>query len=125
MIINSQDIGLIIIMRKYFTVFMAVALALALFYIIKRNYTGYSSLVSIHNSRWHKVHIQVRMADNPRIFVFDEYLYKGQSRAFTMNGGGDIVYRRDLDPNHADGIHFTQWMPANCGDSPACDINNP
>lgn len=124
MITNSQSIGLIVTMRKYFTAFMAVALAAALFYIVKRNYTGYHSLVSIHNTHWQKVRVQVRMAANFQKIVFDEYLFQGQSKAFTTNSG-DILYRRDLDPNHPDGVHFTRWAPANCGDSSACMINNP
>ena len=124
MIISSQNIGLII-MRKYITAFMAIALAATLFYLIKKNYTGYNSLVSIHNTRWQKVHIQVRMDDNPGKPIFDEYLNKGQSRAFTMNDGGNIIFRRDLDPKHPDGVHFPKWMYANCGDSSACTINNP
>lgn len=124
MIINSQNIGLIT-MRKYITVFMAVALAAALFYLIKKNYTGYKSLVSIRNTRWQKVHIQVRTDTSPDAPIFDEYLNRGQSRAFTMNEGDNIIYRRDLDPNHPDGVHFTKWTYANCGDSSACTINNP
>ncbi|HWD89605.1 MAG TPA: hypothetical protein VG367_15845 [Mucilaginibacter sp.] len=124
MITNSQNIGLIIIMRKYFTAFMAIALVAVLFYIVKRNYTGYNALVSIHNARWQKVHVQVRIDDNSRKLVFDEYLYKGQSKAFTKSEGNDIVYRRDLDPDRPDGVHFTNWTPANCGDSSACTINN-
>jgi len=124
MITNSQNIGLIT-MRKYFTAFMAIALATALFYIIKKNYTGYHSLVSVHNTRWQKVHIQVRMADGQQRVVFDEYLYKGQSKAFSMNSGDAIVYRRDEYPDHADGQHFTKWIPANCAGASACDINNP
>lgn len=104
---------------------MSIALAAVLFYVVKRNYTGYHSLVSVHNTRWGKVHIQVRMAGNPQKVVFDGYLYKGQSKAFTMNSGDDILYRRDEDPDHADGIHFTGWKAANCANSSACDINNP
>lgn len=125
MITNSHNIGLIVTMRKYFTAFMAVALAAALFYLVKRNYTGYHSLVSIHNTHWQKVHVQVRMAGNSQRIVFDEYLFQGQSKAFTMSSGDNILYRRDLDPNHPDGVHFTGWSPANCGDSSACAINNP
>ena len=124
MIISSHHIGLII-MRKYITVFMAVALAAALFYLIKKNYTGYNSLVSIRNTRWRKVHIQVRADEHPGTPIFDEYLEKGQSRAFTMNDGENVIYRRDLDPDHPDGVHFTKWAYANCGDSAACTINNP
>lgn len=124
MITYSQNIGLII-MRRYFTVFMAIALAATLFYLVKKKYTGYNSLVSIRNSRWQKVHIQVRTDDKPGKPIFDEYLNKGQSRAFTMNDGDNIIFRRDLDPNHPDGVHFTKWMYANCGDSTACTINNP
>ncbi|MBS1528686.1 MAG: hypothetical protein JSU01_00140 [Bacteroidetes bacterium] len=112
-------------MRKYFTAFMAIALAAALFYIVKRNYTGYNALVSIRNTRWEKVHIQVRTADNTQKLVFDEYLYKGQSKAFTMSSGNKIIYRRDLDPDLPDGVHFTGWTAANCGDSSVCTINNP
>ncbi|MGZ4001299.1 MAG: hypothetical protein ACXVIY_11745, partial [Mucilaginibacter sp.] len=67
-------------MRKYITAFMAIALVAALFYLIKKNYTGYNSLVSIHNTKWQKVHIQVHMDDNPGKPIFDEYLNRGQSR---------------------------------------------
>lgn len=112
-------------MRKYFTAFTAIALIAVLFYIVERNYTGYSALVSIYNTRWQKVHVQVQTADNSPKMLFDEYLYKGQSKAFTMSGDGGIVYRRDLDPDRPDGIHFTGWTPAKCGDSSACTINNP
>jgi len=77
MIISSQNIGLII-MRKYITAFMAIALAATLFYLIKKNYTGYNSLVSIRNTRWQKVHIQVRMDNTQGKPIFDEYLNKGQ-----------------------------------------------
>ena len=124
MITNSQNIGLIT-MRRYFTAFMAIALATALFYLVKKNYTGYKSLVSIRNTRWQKVHIQVRTGSDPAKPIIDEYLDKGQSRAFTINNEADIIYRRDLDPNHPDGVHFTKWAYANCGDSAACIINNP
>lgn len=112
-------------MRRYFTVFMAIALAAALIYLVKKNYTGYNSLISIRNTRWQKVHIQVWTANNPGKPIFDEYLDKGQSRAFTITNEDNIIYRRDMDPNHPDGIHFTNWMYANCGDSSACTINNP
>jgi hypothetical protein len=124
MITNSQNIGLII-MRRYFTAFMAIALAAALFYLVKKNYTGYNSLLSVRNTRWQKVHIQVRAENGPGKPIFDEYLDKGQSRAFTITNEDNIIYRRDLDPNHPDGTHFTNWVYVNCGDSSACTINNP
>jgi hypothetical protein len=124
MIIGSQSIGLVV-MRKYITAFMAIALAAALFYLVKKNYTGYNSLVFIRNMRWQKVRIQIRTDDDPAKPVFDEYLNKGQSRAFTMHDGDNIIFRRDLDPNHPDGVHFTEWRRANCGDSAACTINDP
>jgi hypothetical protein len=104
---------------------MAIALAAVLFYLAKKNYTGYNSLVSIRNTRWQKVRIQVRAKNNPGRPIFDEYLNNGQSKAFTINNGENIFYRRDLDPDHPDGIHFTKWTFANCGDSSACTINNP
>jgi len=116
-------------MKKYFTVIMALAIVATLYFVIHRNYIQFNSTVSIKNTRWQKVHVQVRKGYNPDPnhdrLIFDQYLTMGQSRTFSVDNGDDILYRRDVDPNNADGKHFTNWTYANCDDSSACTVNDP
>ena len=89
----------------------------------------YNSIVSIVNTRWQKVRVQVREGNNPNPLhsrlVFDQYLTKGQSRTFTVSNGDGIIYRRDRDPNHADSVHFTNWIVAKSDNSSTFILNNP
>jgi len=128
MIALYQNI-LLILMKKYFTAFMVIISIAAMVFVLRKNNLRHNSLVSITNTRWQKVHIQVRAGYNPdpshNKLIFDQYLVKGQSRTFSVGHGNDIVYRRDQDPNHADSVHFTSWTYAKFDDSSACMIDNP
>lgn len=116
-------------MKKYLILIIALTVAGSLYFVIHRNFTQFNSTVSIKNTRWQKVHVQVRKGYNPDPYhnklIFDQYLTMGQSRTFTVNNGDDILYRRDNDPDHGDGIHFTKWAYANCDDSSTCIVDNP
>lgn len=116
-------------MRKYFTIIMVIGCIIAMIFAIRRNFMQFNSIVSIRNSQWEKVHIQVRkgFSDDPSRdqLIFDQFLDKGQSRSFTVDNGDDIVYRRDLDPNHPDGKHFTKWTYANYDGATICSVDNP
>ena len=118
-----------IVMKKYLAVVMMLCLASAIFFIFRKNHTPYNAVVSIINTRWKKVHIQVREGENPDPLrcklIFDQYLTRGQSRSFTVDNGDNIIYRRDRDPNHADSIHFTNWIVAKCDNSSTFILNNP
>jgi hypothetical protein len=118
-----------IVMKKYLTIIMAVSLAVAIFFIFRKNFRQYNSVVSIINTRWQKVHIQIREGDNPdpvrNKLIFDQYLTRGQSRAFTIDNGNNIVYRRDSNPNNADSVHFTNWIVAKCDNSSTFILDNP
>ncbi len=119
----------IIVMRKYFTLLIALFLIVALFFILRKNFSQYNPIVSIINTKWQKIHIQVREGDSPNPLsnklIFDQCLTRGQSRAFTVDNGDDIIYRRDSDPNHADSVHFTKWIVAKCDNSSTFILNNP
>jgi len=127
--VESYQHILTVIMKRYLTTLLAIAIIITLILIIRRSYIQYNSIVSIRNSRWERVRIQVRkgFAPDPANdkLIFDQFLTKGQARAFTIDNGDDIVYRRDLDPNHADGIHFTPWTYANCDGSSTCTVYDP
>ena len=118
-----------IVMRKYLTVLMVLFLIAVLFFILRKNFTQYNPIVSIINTRWEKIHIQVREGENPNPLsnklIFDQCLTRGQSRSFTVDNGDNIIYRRDRDPNHADSIHFTNWIVAKCDNSSTFILNNP
>lgn len=115
-------------MKKYIIAIAAVTVIATLFMTIRRNYIQFNSTVSIKNTHWQKVHVQVRKGyssdPNSNKLIFDQYLTMGQSRAFTIDGD-DLLYRRDKDPDHPDGIHFTKWEYANCDNSFSCTIDNP
>lgn len=116
-------------LKRFFLVLMAFLAIAALSFVIKRSYIQFNAIVSIRNTQWQRVHVQVRKGykqdpENDKL-IFDQDLALGQSRTFTVTNGDDIVYRRDADPAHADGKHFTRWSYANCGDSRNCVINNP
>jgi hypothetical protein len=116
-------------MKKYLAILMALLLIVALIFILRKNFMQYNPIVSIINTRWQKIHIQVREGDNPNPLsnklIFDQCLTKGQSRTFTVNIGDNIIYRRDRDPNHADSVHFTNWIVAKCDNSSTFILNNP
>ncbi len=118
-----------IVMKRYFTLTMVVSLAVAIFFVFRKNFRQYNSVVSVRNTRWQKVHIQVREGDNPdpvhNKLIFDQYLTWGQSRTFMIDNGNDIIYRRDRDPNHADSVHFTGWIYAKCDNSSTFILDNP
>jgi hypothetical protein len=100
-----------------------------LLFVLRNNYVHHNSIVSIRNTRWPRVHIQVReeYSSHPlsNKLIFDQYLVLGQLRSFSVDKGANITYRRDFDPNHADGLHFTDWLRANWQDSYTCTVNNP
>ena len=128
MVENFQDIGLIT-MKKYFIALLSLAVVVALLLILRSYYMRYNSVVSIKNTKWERVHVQVREDNGSgsagNKLIFDQYLVKGQSRSFSVNKGNNIAYRRDLDPNHPDGLHFTAWAHANWEDSYTCTVDNP
>lgn len=128
MVIGYQNIPFIT-MKKYFTVLLVIICILVSVFAIRKNFMQFNSIVSIRNSQWKTVHIQVRKgySDDPGHdnLIFDQFLDKGQSRSFTVDNGDDVVYRRDLDPDHPDGKHFTKWAYANNGGSSICSIDNP
>ena len=101
----------------------------SLYVAVHRSYIQFNSTVSIKNTHWKKVHVQIRKGfytdPNHAKLIFDQYLTMGQMNTFTVDNGDDILYRRDSDPNHADGVHFTGWKYADCGDSSSCIVNNP
>ncbi|MBS1525115.1 MAG: hypothetical protein JST19_05665 [Bacteroidetes bacterium] len=115
--------------RVYLWASLYIVLMLALYFIVRKSYLEYNSSISIRNMRWHRVHVQVRKGFNPdpghNKLVFDQYLALGQSRTFTIDDGDDIMYRRDVDPDHPDGVHFTNWAYADCAGSSACSVDNP
>jgi hypothetical protein len=123
---SFQHIQLIMV-RKHYTLLMVPALIIAFFFIVRNNFTHINSFISITNTRWQKVHIQIREASdqNSDKLIFDQYLVKGQTRAFSIDNANNILYRRDLNPNHADGVHFTSWIPAKSGDSSLFKVDNP
>jgi len=108
---------------------MALTIIATLYLVFHRNYIQSNSTVSIKNTRWKKVHIQVckgyRSDPSDHKLIFDQYLTRGQSRTFTVDGADNILYRRDKDPNHADGASFTSWTDADCDDSSMCTVDNP
>ena len=116
-------------MRKYFTTLIVIGCIIASIFAIRRNFMQFNSIVSIRNSQWEKVHIQVRkgFSDDPSRdqLIFDQFLDKGQSRSFSVDNGDDVVYRRDLNPNHPDGKHFTEWSYANNVGSTICSVDTP
>ena len=128
MVLGYQNV-LFIMMKKYSAMVFLVAMVVSVIFIVRRNYMQFNSIVSVSNSRWANVHIQICKAGNgdPATdkLIFDQSLSKGQSRTFTINNGDDIVYRRDLDPNHPDGKHFTNWTYANYDGSSVCSIDDP
>ena len=116
-------------MKKYLIATTILTIMVTLFLVIHRNVIQYNSIVSIKNTHWKKVHVQVRKGYNPDPshdkLIFDQYISMGQSRTFTVDNGDDILYRRDSDPNRPDGIHFTSWTYANCDDTSTCTVDNP
>jgi len=116
-------------MRKYFFTLTILISTLTLYFVIRKNYLEFNSTISIKNIHWQKVHIQVRKGFNPDPFknklIFDQYLGIGQSRTFTIDNGDDILYRRDTDPDHADGIHFTGWQYAGDDEASVCTLDKP
>jgi len=128
MVESYQNIPFFIV-RKYFTTIFVTGIIALLLFVLYRNYMQFNSTVSITNSRWQKVHIQVKKPPRSGLeragIIFDQYLVKGQSRSFTVDDSNDILYRRDLDPDHADGIHFTNWTHANNDGSAVCTIKDP
>ncbi len=118
-----------IMTKKYFNGMMFLTFMATLYLVIHKNYIQFNSTVSIKNTRWQKVHLQVCKGYNPdpsnNRVIFDQYLTIGQSRAFTVDNGDDILYRRDIDPNHPDGVHFTNWAYANSDNSSGNSVNNP
>ncbi len=128
MIISYPNI-LLITMKKYFTTIMVIGCIVASVFAVRRNFMHFNSIVSIRNSQWEKVHVQVRkgFSDDPGRdqLIFDQFLEKGQSRSFTVDNGDDVVFRRDLNPDHPDGKHFTRWAYANDGGSGICSVDNP
>jgi len=128
MVISYQT-TLVATMRKYFTTLIVIGCIIASIFAIRRNFMQFNSIVSIRNSQWEKVHIQVRkgFSDDPSRdqLIFDQFLDKGQSRSFSVDNGDDIVYRRDLNPNHPDGKHFTEWSYANNDGSTICSVDTP
>ncbi|MGZ3751603.1 MAG: hypothetical protein ACXVAU_10035 [Mucilaginibacter sp.] len=116
-------------MKSYFTAVMVITTAASLFLAIHKNLIHFNSTVSIKNNHWEKLHIQVRKGyspnpDNDKL-IFDQSITMGHSHAFIIDNGDDILYRRDRDPSHPDGIHFTNWTYANCDDSAVCKVDNP
>jgi hypothetical protein len=105
-------------MRKYFITVIVLFSAATLYLVIRKNYLEFNSTVSIKNTRWEKVHIQVRKGYSPdplrNKLIFDKDLALGESHTFKVDNGDDIIYRRDKDPDHADGKHYTNWIYANC-----------
>lgn len=128
MVENYPDMPSFIV-RKYFTTIFVTGIIALLLFVLYSNYMQFHSTVSITNSRWQKVHVQVKKAFRSGAarsdIIFDQYLVKGQSRSFTVDESDDILYRRDLNPDHADGIHFTNWTHANNDGSAACTIKDP
>ncbi len=118
-----------IVMKKYLAVIMVLFLIAAFFFILHKNFMQYNPIVSIVNTRWQKIHVQVREGENPNPLnnklIFDQCLTKGQSRSFMVDNGDNIIYRRDRDPNHADSVHFTNWIVAKCDNSSTFILNNP
>jgi hypothetical protein len=116
-------------LRKYLTTLLVIVVIVSLAFLFFSNYLQFNSTVSITNTRWQKVHIQVKDGQSSGTgvdhIIFDQYLIEGQSRTFTVSNGDDILYRRDRDPDHADGVHFTEWTSANCDESSVCIVNNP
>lgn len=117
-------------MNKYFITAMALTIVATLYLVVHRNYAQFNSTVSIKNTRWKKVRIQIckgyRTGTPPKDkLIFDQFLAKGQSRTFTVDNGDNILYRRDKDPDHADGVSFTSWTYADCDDSLMCTVDNP
>ena len=108
---------------------MVLSIIVAVFFIFRKNFMQYNPVVSITNTKWQKIRIQVRAGDSPNPLsnklIFDQYLTKGQTRIFTVGNGDNIVYRRDSDPNHADSVHFTNWIVAKCDNSSTFILNNP
>jgi hypothetical protein len=128
MVISLQNI-LFFMPKKYLTIVMALAIIAVIFFIFRKNYMRYNSMVSIVNTRWPKVHIQVREGNNPdpmhNKLIFDQYLTKGQSRMFTVDDSDNIMYRRDTDPNYGDSVHFTNWIVAKSDNSSTFILDNP
>jgi hypothetical protein len=118
-----------IVMKKYLAIVMVLCLASAIFFIFQKNHVQYNAVVSIINTRWQKVRIQIREGDKPDPLrcrlIFDQYLTKGQSRTFTVDKGNNIIYRRDSNPNKADSMHFTKWIAAKCDNSSTFILDNP
>ncbi|MFI5160960.1 MAG: hypothetical protein ACHQHN_06760 [Sphingobacteriales bacterium] len=116
-------------MKKYLAIVMMIGLASVVFFIFQKNHMQYSAVVSIKNTRWQRVRIQVREGENldslNSKLIFDQYLSKGQSRSFTIDNRNNIIYRRDRDPNNADNLHFTKWIVAKCDNSSTFILNNP
>jgi hypothetical protein len=116
-------------MKRYFTLIMTITILATLYLVIHRNYIQFNSIVSIKNTRWQKVRVQVRKGYNPDPYhdklIFDQYLTMGQSRTFTVDNGDDILYRRDSNPRQPDGVHFTSWTYANCANSSGCIVEGP
>ncbi|HZX59813.1 MAG TPA: hypothetical protein VFE54_13845 [Mucilaginibacter sp.] len=119
----------VIVMKKYLAILIVLFLIVALFFILHKNFMQYNPIVSVVNTRWQKIHIQVRAGDKPNPLsnklIFDQCLTRGQSRSFTVDNGDNIIYRRDRDPNHADSVHFTNWIVAKCDNSSTFILNNP
>lgn len=115
-------------MKNYLIAILGLILIVSLFIAVRRGIIQYNSIVSIKNTQWQKVHVQVRKrSSNDAVsgkLIFDRSLTIGQSRTFTVENGDDILFRRDDDPNNADGIHFTNWTNADCDDSAGCIIDS-
>src|ERR1700761_4305541 len=105
--------------RKSKKIVLFVACMAATYFMVYKTCLEFNSIVSIKNNRWQVVRVQVRKGFNPDPLkdklIFDQLLVQGQSRTFTVDNGDDILYRRDQDPNHPDGVHFTRWTYADCG----------
>ena len=124
----SYPNALLITMKRYFATVLIITGATLFIFLLRKNLQHFNSFVSISNMRWQKVHVQVRKGRSDPFhdkLIFDEYLIKGQSRTFTVDDGNDIEYRHDIDPNDADGVHFTNWTFAGAGDSSVCNVNFP
>lgn len=115
-------------MKRYFLFMMFFSATVGLFGVLTKKFSGLSSNITLTNKYWEKIHVQVRSGYEPdpakNKLIVDRYLSKGESVTFSESGPENVNYRRDVDPDNADGKHFTEWTYANCPDS-NCIIDNP
>jgi hypothetical protein len=114
-------------MKKYFILMMAFSALLAVCGFFLKDVPAIKSNVSFVNRSWHSIHLQVRIGQNADAsqdrLVFDKFLLRGQKLTLKATEPQILLYRRDANPDHADGRHFTEWTAANC-DGGNCVISN-